>query len=106
MQTQILSWGPNGGNPTPMGQGHRPGAPGLADLTAQQPARGCLVEAVGVLPYRMKVKRREASVAGKSACSDKARYPLVPQAYGRRDGSELSWSYPVRSAGPRESGKP
>ena len=105
MKTQLLSRGPNGGNPTPKRQGHHPGAPGLIDTICRRPARGCLKEAVGAHPSRTKVKRREASVAGKSAFSDEARYPLVPQAYGRRDGSKLTWSYPVRSAGFRESGR-
>jgi hypothetical protein len=64
------------------------------------------MEAVGVLPYRTKVKRRKATVAGKSARGDKAPYPPVPQAYWRRDGNNVFWSYPVRSAGFRERGRP
>jgi len=70
------------------------------------PVRGCLVEAVGARPFRAKAKRREASVAGESAGSDEARFPLVSRAYGRRDGLEVSWSYPARSAGFRASGRP
>jgi len=63
-------------------QGHR-------NEVSEGPVRGCLVEAVGALPFRAKAKRREASVAGKSARSDETRYPLVSQAYGRRDGGEI-----------------
>lgn len=38
----------------------------------ETPARAGLVEAVGACPFRTKVKRRKASVAGKLAASDEA----------------------------------
>ena len=92
---QIQSRGPNGGNPTPTRQGRRCGAPQLPGAPeAPGPARGGLVEAIGVRPNRTKAKRREASVAGKSARGDEAPYPLVPRAYGRRDGLKVSLVLP------------
>lgn len=75
-------------------------------LRRHGPARACPVEAVGARPFRTKVKRRKASAVGESARSDEAQYPLVLRAYWRRDGLEDSRSYPVRSAGPRECGRP
>ncbi len=33
------------------------------------------MEAIGVCPFRTKVKRRKASVAGESDASDEAQYP-------------------------------
>ncbi len=33
------------------------------------------MEAIGARPFRMKVKRRKASVMGESALSDEAQYP-------------------------------
>jgi hypothetical protein len=64
------------------------------------------VEAIGARPFRAQAKRREASVVGESARSDEARYPLVPRAYGRRDGLEVCWSYLARPVGFRVSGRP
>lgn len=107
LSTQVLPRGPDGGNPSPTRQGRCCGAPQrLGCMLAQGPARGGLVEAIGARPFRAQAKRREASVVGESAPSDEARYPLLPRAYGRRDGHEISWSYLVRSAGSREGGRP
>jgi len=64
------------------------------------------MEAIGVWPYRARAKRRKASVAGEAALSVEARIPSVLRVYWRRDGHEVSWSYPVRSAGFRVSGRP
>lgn len=63
------------------------------------------MEAVGVCPFRTRVKRRKASKAGKLAGSSEALFPLWPWAYWRRDGHEISWSYLVRSGGLRVSGR-
>ena len=38
------------------------------------------MEAIGAPPLRAKAKRRKASMAGKSADSDEAQFPLVPWA--------------------------
>jgi hypothetical protein len=103
---RILTRGPNGGNPTPTRQERSHEATWHRGPRGPSPARGRLVEAIGARPFRAKAKRREASVVGESARSDEARYPLVPRAYGRRDGLEVSWSYLVRSAGLREGGRP
>jgi hypothetical protein len=40
-------------------------------------ARKCLVEVLGALRFRTKVKRRKAWQAGKSASSDNTQYPFV-----------------------------
>lgn len=64
------------------------------------------MEAIGVQLFRTQVKRRKASMAGKSAPSDEAQYPLVSWAYWRRDGCKVSCSYPGRSAGFRRCGRP
>lgn len=63
------------------------------------PARGRLVEAVGAYPYRTQVKRRKASMAGKSARGDETRCLSESLEYWRRDGYEIQASYPGRSAG-------
>ncbi len=65
------------------------------------PAKGRLVEAVGVQPFRTKVKRRKAYPGGKSADGDEARYLSEPGVYWRRDGCKVQVSYPGRSAGLR-----
>ena len=54
-----------------------------------RPAKGGLVEAIGVWPCRTKVKRRKASGTGKSAASDEAQYLPGFQVYWRRDGHEI-----------------
>ena len=73
------------------------------------PAKGRLVEAVclcvsarrqvGAYPYRTQVKRRKASMAGKSARGDETRCLSESLEYWRRDGYEIQASYPGRSAG-------
>jgi len=73
----------------------------VCDWQPKAPARGCPVEAVGVWSFRMKMKRRKASVMGKVALSTKALFSLVSQAYWRRDDYIIYQSYPERSAGPR-----
>ena len=85
----------------------RAGAPAwrMADMPSY-PARGCLVEAVGADLSRTKVKRRKASTTAKAAASAEGRYLSVSWAYWRRDRPEISCSYPVRSVGFRESGRP
>jgi len=105
-EVKVQTRGPDEGNPTPMWQGRRPGAPGRrdADSTGRDPVRGGLVEAVGVRPFRAKAKRREASAAGEPALSGEARYSSELQAYGRRDGRKVWRSYLGRSAGLRGSG--
>ena len=62
------------------------------------------VEVIGATPFRTRVKRRKASMPGKSALSDEAQFPSVTWAYWRRDGVEVVVFYPPRSAGFRESG--
>lgn len=103
-EVKILNQGPHGGNLTPKTQVRWGGA---LSLTAVRlgPERERVKEAIGAIPFRARAKRREASVEGKSAFSDKAQYPWVRRAYGRRDGVEGSWSYPVRSVGIRASGR-
>jgi len=104
---QVLTRGPDGGNPTLTRQGRRGGAPSrVGALPSLHPARGGLVEAIGAKPFRAQAKRRKASVAGESARSDKARFPSESRADWRRDGFEISCSYLVRPAGLRVSGMP
>jgi|APSaa5957512576_1039674.scaffolds.fasta_scaffold23631_2 hypothetical protein len=90
---QVLSGGPDRGNPTPRRQGRGPrndwATRRFERSAAQVPVRAGLVEAIGVRPFRTKVKRRKASGVGKSVSSDKARYLLEPLVYWRRDGREI-----------------
>ena len=79
---------------------------GLGSPWTQPPVRGGLVEAVGARPFRAQAKRRKAAVMGEVARGTEARYPPVSRLYWRRDGHEVSWPYPVRSAGFRTSGRP
>lgn len=91
---QVLTRGPNGGNPTPTRQGRRCGAPhrprGRQVVSQRASVRGRLVEAIGARPFRTRVKRRKAGVEGELAPSDEAPFPLVPRTYWRRDGLEVS----------------
>ena len=93
-QLQVLTRGPNGGNPTPTRQGRRRGAPRRYPegqvVPAGTPVRGGLVEAVGVRLFRAQAKCRKAYVEDESAPSDEVRYPLVPRAYWQRDGLDVS----------------
>lgn len=87
------------------GKGVRPEHRPVFSKKRGDPARGCLVEAVGVWPFRTRVKRRKAPKVGKLASSSEAQYLSWPWAYWRRDGHEISWSYLVRSDGLRASGR-
>lgn len=85
---------------------NRPGFSLAREAAEQDPARAGLKEAVGVRRSRAKAKRRKASMTGESALSDKAQFLSVSWAYWRRDRREISVSYPGRSAGFRDPGRP
>ena len=55
----------------------------------RRPVKERLVEAIGVWPWRSRVKRRKAAGAGESASSDKAQYLLVLLMYWRRHGHNV-----------------
>ena len=87
---QILTWGPDRGNPSLTRQGRGAGAPagritGPHRGTRAPPARVRLEEAIGVNRYRTKVKRRKAYVEGELPASGDALYLLVSRGYWRRD---------------------
>lgn len=64
------------------------------------------MEVIGATWSRTKVKRRKAFASGKSARGDNAQFLSDMQMYWRRDRAEICWSYPGRSAGFRENGRP
>jgi len=69
-EVQIQTRGPDGGNPPPTRQGR-----GAMGKEWRRPVRARLVEVIGVRPYQVKTKRREALWRGKPAPSGKARSP-------------------------------
>jgi hypothetical protein len=100
-EVRVQTRGPVGGNPTPKRQGR-----GAMGGQVGRPARARLVEVIGAWPFRAKAKRRKASRAGELASGSEAQYPSEFGVYWRRDGHEVCWSYPRRSAGFRASGRP
>jgi hypothetical protein len=100
-EVRVQTRGPGGGNPTPKRQGR-----GAMGVQVGRPARARLVEVIGAWPFRAKAKRRKASRAGELAGGSEAQYPSEFGVYWRRDGHEVCWSYPRRSAGFRASGRP
>jgi hypothetical protein len=69
-EVEVLSWGPDKGNPTPMWQGRGPELTGrLAGAAVWRrtvSVRAGLKEAVGAWWFRTRVKRRKASFGGVS----------------------------------------
>jgi len=69
-EVEVLSWGPDRGNPTSMRQGRGPeltGRPAGAVVWRRRASvRAGLKEAVGARWFRTRVKRRKASVGGVS----------------------------------------
>ena len=69
-EVEVLSWGPDKGNPTPMWQGRGPELTGrLAGVVVWRwwaSVRAGLKEAVGAWWFRTRVKRRKASFGGVS----------------------------------------
>jgi len=66
-EVEVLTWGPDRGNPTLRRQGRGPGVHRAAFCAAWFGVRGvsvraCLEEAIGVLWSRTRVKRRKAAV--------------------------------------------
>ena len=83
LEVEVLSESPDEGNLTPTRQGRRLEITSPTDLVnlrkpernqARPPARGRLVEVIGVWPSRTQVKRRKASRMGKPARSGKTQY--------------------------------
>jgi hypothetical protein len=82
LEVEILTQSPDEGNLTPTRQGRRLEITSPPDLvnsgkperTKRPPARGRLVEVIGVWPSRTQVKRRKASRMGKPAPSGKTQY--------------------------------
>jgi hypothetical protein len=66
-EVKVQTRDPGEGNPTPTRQGRRSGAPGPCRRRSPGgPARGGLVEVIGVRPFRAKAKRRKASASGRA----------------------------------------
>ena len=84
-EVEVLSRGPDRGNPTSMRQGRGPELAGRLQcgwLRCEAPVRAGLKEAIGALWWRTRVKRRKALLGGRAgqrrrcpipACSDRAR---------------------------------
>ena len=104
-EVEVLTWGPDRGNPTSMRQGRGPEFTGRSQcgwLRCGASVRAGLKEAIDVSWSRTRVKRRKASFGGVSwRVAAKPRFLLVPGAYWRRDRCEISASYLERSAGLR-----
>ena len=80
--------GPDGGNLTPMGKGTEPEH--RFSRPMDEPARGCLVEALGAASNRTKVKRRKACASrGEAADSVEPQFPSGEPVYWRRFGVKL-----------------
>lgn len=94
-EVKVQTQDPDGGNLTPKRQGRRSGAPDPRQWHSPGgPVRGGLVEVIGARPFRTKVKRRKACVAGKPASSGEARYPSELRVYWRRNGLEVCCRLP------------
>ena len=68
-EVEVLSRGPDRGNPTSMRQGRGPELTGRLQcgrLRCEAPARAGLKEAIGALWWRTKVKRRKALLGGRA----------------------------------------
>jgi len=80
-EVKILTWGPDAGNPTPMGQGLCTGAlvPSRRDANAARPAREGLVEVVGARPSKRERSTVKALAWGEPAYGGKALYAFEMQ---------------------------
>ena len=68
-EVEVLSRGPDRGNPTSMRQGRGPELAGRLQcgwLRCEAPVRAGLKEAIGVLWWRTRVKRRKALLGGRA----------------------------------------
>jgi hypothetical protein len=78
-EVEVLSRGPDRGNPTSMRQGRGPELTGRLQcgwLRCEAPARAGLKEAIGALWWRTRVKRRKALLGGRAGQQRRCPIPV------------------------------